>query len=73
MAVVILPVVAIRKISSLWPLSLMGTVLVILGVLIVFGMEVEGLVETHDRGPLVWMNWTQLLVCLGQERLISWT
>eukprot|EP00435_Cladocopium_sp_Y103_P038381 s2052_g10.t1 len=66
MAVVILPVVAIRKISSLWPLSLLGTVLVVLGVLVVFGLELDGMVETHDRGPLLWMNWSELLVCLGQ-------
>ena len=66
MALVILPVVAIRKISSLWPLSLLGTILVVLGVVVVFGLELDGLVETHDRGPLLWMNWRELLVCLGQ-------
>lgn len=66
MCLVILPVVAIRKISSLWPLSLLGTLLVVLGVVVVFGLELEGLVETHDRGPLLWMNWRELLVCLGQ-------
>ena len=66
MCLVILPVVAIRKISSLWPLSLLGTLLVVLGVVVVFGLELEGLVETHDRGPLRWMNWRELLVCLGQ-------
>lgn len=64
MAVAILPVVAIRKISSLWPLSLLGTVLVIFGIFVVFGLEVGGLVDSSER-ELRWMN-SDLLVCVGQ-------
>ena len=64
MAIAIIPVVAIRKISSLWPLSLLGTVLVIFGIFVVFGLEVDGLVDSSER-ELRWMN-TDLLVCMGQ-------
>lgn len=59
------PVVAIRKISSLWPLSLLGTVLVIFGVLVVFGLEVDGMLDSRG-GDITLMNWKELLVCVGQ-------
>ncbi|CAK9086836.1 unnamed protein product [Durusdinium trenchii] len=65
MVLVVLPVVAIRKISSLWPLSLLGTALVIFGILVVFGLELGAL--AHEQpDDLILSNWSGVLVCLGQ-------
>lgn len=64
MAVLMVPLVAVRKVASLWPLSLAGTALVILGLLIVGTLEVQAVVE--ESPELTLMNWSQLLVCIGQ-------
>ena len=64
MAVVMVPLVALRKVASLWPLSLLGTVLVIVGLLIVGSLEVQAVVE--ESPELTMLNWSGVLVCIGQ-------
>eukprot|EP00440_Ansanella_granifera_P021520 gb/GFBE01023359.1/.p1 GENE.gb/GFBE01023359.1/~~gb/GFBE01023359.1/.p1 ORF type:complete len:518 (+),score=84.14 gb/GFBE01023359.1/:1-1554(+) len=66
MAIGMIPLVAIRKVSALWPLSCLGTVLVISGVFVVLGYEIQQVVPIHRDDPLPLTNWNGFLVCIGQ-------
>eukprot|EP00931_Biecheleriopsis_adriatica_P056695 TRINITY_DN33607_c0_g1_i1.p1 TRINITY_DN33607_c0_g1~~TRINITY_DN33607_c0_g1_i1.p1 ORF type:complete len:525 (-),score=77.81 TRINITY_DN33607_c0_g1_i1:81-1607(-) len=66
MALSMIPLAAIRKVSALWPFSCLGTVLVIVGVFVVLGFEVgqAATVPSGDISPVT--TWSGLFVCIGQ-------
>lgn len=66
MAVAMVPLAAIRKMSQLWPLSAIGSVLVIGGSFMVLGFEAHALTDASREEPLLLVNWKSVLVCIGQ-------
>eukprot|EP00933_Yihiella_yeosuensis_P083049 TRINITY_DN9713_c1_g4_i1.p1 TRINITY_DN9713_c1_g4~~TRINITY_DN9713_c1_g4_i1.p1 ORF type:complete len:393 (-),score=45.54 TRINITY_DN9713_c1_g4_i1:103-1152(-) len=68
-ALIMAPLVAIRKVASLWFFSLLGTVIIVLGIFVVLtleGIQVAEVAEADEMPKLPMINWDGLFVCLGQ-------
>eukprot|EP00927_Polykrikos_kofoidii_P066805 TRINITY_DN62365_c0_g1_i2.p1 TRINITY_DN62365_c0_g1~~TRINITY_DN62365_c0_g1_i2.p1 ORF type:complete len:415 (+),score=26.41 TRINITY_DN62365_c0_g1_i2:63-1307(+) len=65
-AIVFIPLVAIRRVSKLWAPNLLGSFLVISGIMTVLGCESTLMIqESIDWDSLQLFNWSKCLVFLG--------
>jgi len=62
---IMLPLATVRKVAKLWPLNLLGTVLVIAGIMIVMCEEGQQLVSAGPAKGIEAANFEDFFVCLG--------